>query len=175
MMMAASVAFGRKNSSGVRNIAASAMPTAVKAPAAGVSAPAWKFTIERERPPVTGKSARQARADVRGTQCDQFLVGIHALAAFGGERQGDRDGLHITHDGDQQCRNKECRPEPHLKRRQSELWQALGDGADDADAVVGKPKAPGSGGGRDDRHDRTDLYQDVGYPFAEPEAEQERL
>jgi hypothetical protein len=30
------------------------MPMAVKAPAAGVSAPASKFTTEREKPPVTG-------------------------------------------------------------------------------------------------------------------------
>jgi len=32
MMVAASVEFGRKNSNGLRNIVASAMPTAVKAP-----------------------------------------------------------------------------------------------------------------------------------------------
>ena len=54
MIVAASVAFGRKYSSGVRNRVASAMPTAVKAPAAGVSAPASKFTTERAKPPVTG-------------------------------------------------------------------------------------------------------------------------
>jgi hypothetical protein len=54
MIVAASVAFGRKWRSGVRNSAASAMPTAVKAPAAGVSAPASKFTTDRAKPPVTG-------------------------------------------------------------------------------------------------------------------------
>ena len=36
----------------------SAMPTAVNAPAAGVSAPASKLTTERARPPVTGGLAR---------------------------------------------------------------------------------------------------------------------
>ncbi len=54
MMVAASVALGRKYKSGVRNNAASAIPTAVNAPAAGVSAPASKFTTERAKPPVTG-------------------------------------------------------------------------------------------------------------------------
>lgn len=39
---------------GVRNRVASAIPTAVYAPAAGVSAPASKLTTEREKPPVTG-------------------------------------------------------------------------------------------------------------------------
>ena len=53
-MVAASVAFGKKNNKGVKNIVANAIPTAVKAPAAGVSAPASKFTTEREKPPVTG-------------------------------------------------------------------------------------------------------------------------
>ena len=59
-MVAARVAFGRKKSSGVRNSVTSAMPTAVKAPAAGVSAPASKFTTERARPPVTGKPPERA-------------------------------------------------------------------------------------------------------------------
>ena len=54
MIVAASVAVGRKNSAGVRNITASAMPTAVNAPAAGVCAPASKFTTDRAKPPVTG-------------------------------------------------------------------------------------------------------------------------
>jgi len=40
MMVAASVALGRKNKSGVRKIVARAIPIAVNAPAAGVSAPA---------------------------------------------------------------------------------------------------------------------------------------
>ena len=60
MMVAARVAFGRKYSSGVRNIVASAMPTAVKAPAAGVSAPASKFTTERAKPPVIGNPPETA-------------------------------------------------------------------------------------------------------------------
>ena len=59
-MVAARVAFGRKKSSGVRNSVTSAMPTAVNAPAAGVSAPASKFTTERARPPVTGKPPETA-------------------------------------------------------------------------------------------------------------------
>jgi hypothetical protein len=51
MIVAASVAVGRKKMSGVRSSAASRMPTAVKAPAAGVSAPASKFTTDRAKPP----------------------------------------------------------------------------------------------------------------------------
>ncbi|MNC99734.1 hypothetical protein D3C83_181180 [compost metagenome] len=54
MIVAARVAIGSEWSSGVRNSAATAMPTAVKAPAAGVSAPASKLTTERAKPPVTG-------------------------------------------------------------------------------------------------------------------------
>jgi len=60
MMVAARVAFGRKKRSGVRKIVASAMPSAVKAPAAGVSAPASKFTTERAKPPVTGNPPDRA-------------------------------------------------------------------------------------------------------------------
>ena len=60
MMVAASVALGRKNRSGVRNRVANAMPMAVKAPAAGVRAPASKFTTDRENPPVTGKPPETA-------------------------------------------------------------------------------------------------------------------
>ena len=111
MMVAARVAFGRKNSSGVRNIVASAMPTAVKAPAAGVSAPASKFTTERAKPPVTGNPPETAAPMFAGAERDQFLVGVDALAALGGERQGDRDRLHVAHDGDQQRGDEELRPE----------------------------------------------------------------
>ena len=60
MIVAARVAFGKKYNSGVRNIVASAMPTAVNAPAAGVSAPASKFTTERAKPPVTGNPPEMA-------------------------------------------------------------------------------------------------------------------
>ena len=60
MMIAPRTAFGRKNSSGVRNSVASATPTAVNAPAAGVWAPASKFTTERESAPVTGKPPETA-------------------------------------------------------------------------------------------------------------------
>ncbi len=59
-MVAASVAFGRKKSSGVRKSVTSAIPIAVNAPAAGVSAPASKFTTERDRPPVTGNPPEMA-------------------------------------------------------------------------------------------------------------------
>jgi hypothetical protein len=54
MMVAASVALGRKEDQRRQRSAAMASPTAVKAPAAGVSAPASKFTTERAKPPVTG-------------------------------------------------------------------------------------------------------------------------
>ena len=172
MMVAARVAFGRKNSSGVRNSVASAMPTAVKAPAAGVSAPASKFTTEREKPPVTGNPPETAAPMLDSAERDQFLVGVDALAALGGERQGDRDGLHIAHDGDQQRRDEELRPERQVERRQGEAGQALGDRADDADAVLGEPEAPDRRGGHDDGHDRADLRQDVRGPFAEPEPAQ---
>jgi hypothetical protein len=60
MMIAASAAFGRKNSSGVRNSVAMPTPTAVNAPAAGVCAPASKFTTERDSAPVTGKPPETA-------------------------------------------------------------------------------------------------------------------
>ena len=62
MMVAASVAFGRKNNNGVSSNAANAIPTAVNAPAAGVSAPASKFTTDREKPPVTGYPPERAAA-----------------------------------------------------------------------------------------------------------------
>ena len=54
MIVAASTATGRLARSGVRKSVASAMPTAVKAPAAGVAAPASKLTTDRAKPPVTG-------------------------------------------------------------------------------------------------------------------------
>ena len=54
MIVAASVALGKKNKSGVSNRAARPIPIAVNAPAAGVSAPASKLTTERAKPPVTG-------------------------------------------------------------------------------------------------------------------------
>ena len=54
MIVPANVAIGSEASTGVRNNAASKMPTAVNAPAAGVSAPASKLTTERANPPVTG-------------------------------------------------------------------------------------------------------------------------
>lgn len=53
-MVAPSVALGRKYNNGVRKSATRAIPIAVKAPAAGVSAPASKFTIDLENPPATG-------------------------------------------------------------------------------------------------------------------------
>ena len=54
-MVAARVAWGTKYSAGVSSSAAARMPTAVNTPAAGVCAPASKFTTERAKPPVTGK------------------------------------------------------------------------------------------------------------------------
>ena len=54
MIVAASVACGRFARNGVRNNVASAIPTAVNTPAAGVTAPASKLTTERANPPVTG-------------------------------------------------------------------------------------------------------------------------
>ena len=53
-MVAAKVALGKKYKAGVRKTVAKVMPTAVKTPAAGVCAPASKFTTERAKPPVTG-------------------------------------------------------------------------------------------------------------------------
>ena len=60
MMMAASAVFGMKKSRGVRNSVASATPIAAKAPAAGVWAPASKFTTERDSAPVTGNPPETA-------------------------------------------------------------------------------------------------------------------
>ena len=54
MIVAASVALGRSWISGVSATAAMVRPSAVKAPAAGVAAPASKFTTDRAKPPVTG-------------------------------------------------------------------------------------------------------------------------
>ena len=54
MMLAASLASGSFASRGVRNMVATAMPTAVTMPAAGVAAPASKLNTERAKPPVTG-------------------------------------------------------------------------------------------------------------------------
>ena len=54
IIVAASVALGKKYTNGVRATAAMVRPIAVNAPAAGVSAPASKFTTERAKPPVTG-------------------------------------------------------------------------------------------------------------------------
>ncbi len=62
MIVAARVALGRKYSSGVRNKAVRAMPTAAIILAAGVFAPASKLTTERENPPVTGKPPDSAEA-----------------------------------------------------------------------------------------------------------------
>lgn len=60
MMVAAKVAFGRKYRSGVKNNVTKAITMAVNAPAAGVSAPASKFTIERENPPAIGNPPETA-------------------------------------------------------------------------------------------------------------------
>ena len=161
MMVAARVAFGRKNSSGVRNSVASAMPTAVKAPAAGVSAPASKFTTERAKPPVTGNPPEMAAPMFDGAERDQLLVGVDALAALGGERQGDRDRLHVADDRDQQRGDEDLRPERRIERRQGDPGQALRDLADDADAARGEPEAPDRQGRRDDGHGGADLREDV--------------
>ncbi len=93
---------------------------------------------------------------------DQFLVGIDALAALGGEGLGDGDGLDITDDGDQQggCRDRE--PEAGIEGRQGRAGQALGDLADDAHAALGEAEDPGDGDGDDDGGDGADLGEDVG-------------
>ena len=70
IIVAASVALGRKNRNGVRNSVARAMPTAVKAPAAGVSAPASKFTTERAKPPVTGNPPDIAEPIFEAPKCN---------------------------------------------------------------------------------------------------------
>ena len=62
MIVAANVALGKKNNSGVKSRAANPIPIAVKAPAAGVSAPASKLTTERAKPPVTGYPPETADA-----------------------------------------------------------------------------------------------------------------
>ena len=54
IIVAANVATGSMAMAGVSASVATAIPIAVKAPAAGVWAPASKFTTEREKPPVTG-------------------------------------------------------------------------------------------------------------------------
>ncbi len=60
MMVAARVARGRWVSRGVSSSVAPPMPSAVKAPAAGVAAPASALTTEREKPPVTGMPPEKA-------------------------------------------------------------------------------------------------------------------
>ena len=62
MIVPAKVAIGSEASNGVRNSAASNIPTAVNAPAAGVSAPASKLTTDRAKPPVTGYPPEKAAA-----------------------------------------------------------------------------------------------------------------
>ena len=64
------------------------------------------------------EAAREGRADVRGAERDQLLVGVDALAALGGEGEGDRDRLHVADDRDQQRGHEELRPERHVERRQ---------------------------------------------------------
>ena len=82
-MVAPSVALGRKYNSGVRKSATRAMPTAVKTPAAGVSAPASKLTMDREKPPATGNppdieapilAAPKANNSWLGSICCRFLA-----------------------------------------------------------------------------------------------------
>src|SRR5690554_1614134 len=61
-MVAANTACGKLWNKGVKNKAVMAIPTAVNTPAIGVLAPASKLTIEREKPPVTGKPPLTAEA-----------------------------------------------------------------------------------------------------------------
>ena len=71
-------------------------------PAAGVCAPASKFTTERAKPPVTGIAAGEGSRDIAGAQRHQLLVRVDALAPLGRERLGDRDRLDEADHADQQ-------------------------------------------------------------------------
>src|SRR5690554_7651410 len=74
LIVAARVAIGSVASSGVNQRITTRMPTAVKAPAAGVRAPASKFTTEREKPPVTGIPALRSEEHTSELQSRPHLV-----------------------------------------------------------------------------------------------------
>jgi hypothetical protein len=78
-----------------------ARPTAVKAPAAGVSAPGVEIHHRAREAAGDRVAAGEGRADIGGAQADQFLVGVDALAFLGGQRLRDRDGLDEADDRDQ--------------------------------------------------------------------------
>ena len=76
IIVAARVALGRKNSTGVSNRAANPMPTAAIILAPGVFAPASKFTMEREKPPVTGKPTDTAEATLAAPRAISSWLGL---------------------------------------------------------------------------------------------------
>lgn len=98
-MVAASVALGRKANRGVRIRADSARPTALKAPAAGVSAPASKIDDGPREAVGQQECAGEGCAEVRGAKGDQFLVGFDPLAPLGGQSLADQDGFNEADQG----------------------------------------------------------------------------
>jgi len=121
---------------------------------------------------VTGSRPRRPRRRLKRPG-DQFLVGIDSLAPLGGERQGDRDRLHIADDADQQRGDEDRRPQPASNGGRASL-AGPAEPRRGADAARGEPK-PRRPRGRGDGHRGAHLRQEVRGSFADPDAEQEGL
>jgi hypothetical protein len=141
MMVAASVALGRKKISGVS-------ATARRWPAPRREGPgsrrlgAGVEIHHRAREAARHRiAAGEGRAEIGGAEADQLLVGVDALALLGRQRLRDRDRLHEADDRDQERRDETAAT--RLRRRQArhgERRQALRHLADDGSRPVREPE-----------------------------------
>ena len=133
----------------------------MRMPAAGVCAPASKFTTERAKPPVTGRPAGEGSRDVPGSQRHQLLVRVEALPPLGRERAADRDRLDETHHADQQCGHRQLAPQGGVEGWPGERRQSCRDGAHDLHALRVPAQRPGESRGHRDGGHRSSLGQHV--------------
>ena len=131
---------------------------------------------DRESAPVTGKAPGDGRADVGHAECDEFLVRVDALAALGGEREGNGDRLHVADDADQQRRARG--PSSTARRRTAAAPASAGPPARRRGSPTPRASRPRPQTAAVQatitiagRH----LRDDVGGAVAEPDADHQRL
>ena len=130
MMIAASTACGRWWRNGVNSSRVDENEGAGTTEDMPVTAPAARFTAERENEPLTGNDWVMLPSDVGEALPDQFLVGVDALPGADRHGLGDRDRFHEPNQGDDQRARDEGGQRVPGEPGQGNRRQPLGNRAD---------------------------------------------
>ena len=145
---------------------------AVKAPAAGVSAPGIEIDHRSCESPRDGVSAGERGAQIGRAQADQLLIGVDALAFLGGQRLRNRDTFDEADDRDQYGGHQQRADQVRGQPRQGQRRQALRHLTDDFDTPRVQPEGPDRNGGYHNGRHRPCLGQHIRQQRRHPDASQ---